>query len=603
MNPSKIIDKAFPTDIDFRCNLYEVKDQRFASRIQEQSQSIACLICDKYLTPHFEDFKLANKVPTLAKRLEAELGAVFGEKESFGDELSPGFGTAFLVSPRLVLTAAHCFCLSNNEICQPLVTMTRLIFGFNTKLGQTSFTFAKKDVYQIKKVVSHLYGRIKRQGNYSEWNDWALLELDCEVEGRTPLDLNFNQKVADKIQLYMLGHPYGIPLKLTKEGSVKKNNHSDFFGCDLMAFQGNSGSPVFDQATGKVIGILASGHKDYEVTSDYRGTKEKRVQIHRVTDFEVAQIGYEQCQRISMLRFLAEYLDPHQKSPVSKTAIIEALKRNYQSKSMLIPLLSAPMPIDQIYTELVLINKEEDRKQEMNRREDDDRYKTSIELHQLFNKGATESSKHILILGPAGIGKSTFCQNIAYQWAHGKLWQDKFEAIFCVPLRKLQNIQVENTSSFLFRLCCQETSEEVYSSHIADFINENKDRVLFILDGLDEVVLPNKIVSELMAYPYWIITSRSHAAQNVEADSIIENIGFAPKTIETYIKKAFPLNGSSIFGNIGQNPVLVSLCHVPINLELICSILQKPNCKLSSIHSMASLYLHDPRKPGPSGPG
>ncbi len=65
----------------------------------------------------------------------------------------------------------------------------------------------------------------------------------------------------------MLGHPWGLPLKIAGGGKVVKNEHSEsrfFFEAMLDTFSGNSGSPVLNEATLEVEGILVVGFGEYE---------------------------------------------------------------------------------------------------------------------------------------------------------------------------------------------------------------------------------------------------------------------------------------------------------------------------------------------------
>lgn len=129
-------------------------------------------------------------------------------------------------------------------------------------------------------------------------------------------------------------------------------------------------------------------------------------------------------------------------------------------------------------------------------------------------------------------------------------------------MRKLQHVHsAETVVSFIFRLCCQEKSSHLYSQDVEKYLNENKERILFVLDGLDEVILEKnslqkRIVDDLMKYPHWIITSRPHAAGSIQADAKIENVGFASKTIDLYIQKVFLENSQTIIEKIRQNPFL-----------------------------------------------
>jgi HEAT repeat protein/V8-like Glu-specific endopeptidase len=620
-NPFSItqINKAIYNNIDERQNLdaFESSGLRstFIQTVKTQAESVACLISNRSLiqgtTGHWQ---LAPKTPTLAQVVENQflmtLGTyeIFGEQEAFGNEYAAGFGTAFLVNKRLAMTAAHCICKKDTDILdEKIIQSTLIVFGFqNAKKFPSDYLFADYQVYQIKKVISHQFIRIQdKNHSFTEWTDWALVELDREAP-YTPLKMNMTKKVADKTNLYMLGHPYGLPLKFVDNGSVQRNHNKDFFECNLDAFGGNSGTPVCNKITHEVVGILCSGGEDYQITDNYQGRPARRIQASQITKQQSGSSGFEVCQRLDVLRFL---MDEHllgkkrlnQPQNASKL-IVHSLKEYYQSRNTIPRLLHSALSIEDIYTELVLIqtNKKEEKQafqeQRINSWEDIYAAKEPIELASLFKNKEGKEQNRLLILGRAGIGKSTLCQYIAHRWAGGKLWNDKFDALFWVPLRKLQHAHsAETASSFIFRHCCQAMSEDLYANDVAAYLKHNKERILFVLDGLDEITMEENslqkgIIHELLKFPHWIMTSRPHAAGSIQADATIENVGFASKTIDLYIQKSFQENGQAIIQKVRQNPLIFGLCHIPINLELVCSILKKSKGDITSINSMTGLY-------------
>ncbi|MBA3238883.1 MAG: NACHT domain-containing protein [Parachlamydiaceae bacterium] len=421
---------------------------------------------------------------------------VFGEQEAFYNEYAVGFGTAFLLGKQLALTAAHCICKKETNILnENKINSTYIVFGFQN----AKTLFADKQVYQIKKVISHQYAKIKdKNGNFSEWTDWALMELDQEAPF-TPLKMNMTKKVAVKTDLYMLGHPCGLPMKFVGNGSVQPNTQKDFFESNLDAFEGNSESPTFNKTTHNVEGMLCCGRVDCEITNNYRGRNERRIHVRQISKKESGQ-GFEVCQRLNVLRFLVddrllsrERINQLQNAP---ELIIQSPKEGYRSQNTIPRLLHKALPINEIYTELVLLqkNKKDEKKvfeeHRINSWEDIHASKEPIKLSSIYKNGEDNGNKRLLVLGRAGIGKSILCQYIAHEWAEGKLWKEKFDAVFWVPLRKLQHAHAaETVSTFLFRLCCQKKSENLYANDVADYLKQNAERVLFILDGLDEVAL------------------------------------------------------------------------------------------------------------------
>ena len=61
----------------------------------------------------------------------------------------------------------------------------------------------------------------------------------------------------------VIGHPSGLPTKISDGAIVRENANKVFFQSTLDTFGGNSGSAVFDAKTGLVEGILVRGERDY----------------------------------------------------------------------------------------------------------------------------------------------------------------------------------------------------------------------------------------------------------------------------------------------------------------------------------------------------
>ena len=61
--------------------------------------------------------------------------------------------------------------------------------------------------------------------------------------------------------------------------------------------------------------------------------------------------------------------------------------------------------------------------------------KTIIDIKNIFET-CKNQEKQVLVFGRAGIGKSTFCRYIAYQWAMGSYWP-QYELLALIPLRRL----------------------------------------------------------------------------------------------------------------------------------------------------------------------
>ncbi len=167
--------------------------------------------------------------------------------EPFGDQPTPAFCSGFLVAPQIIATAGHCIDLDCARVA--------VVFGFQMLDARTPVTVVPaSDVY----FCSDLIGR-ETQTDF----DWGLWVLDRAVADRDPLRIRRQGQVRRGQELVMIGYPSGLPVKVAGGASVRSLSGSDAFIANLDAFQGNSGSAVFDRQTLIIEGILYAGEEDY----------------------------------------------------------------------------------------------------------------------------------------------------------------------------------------------------------------------------------------------------------------------------------------------------------------------------------------------------
>ncbi len=175
--------------------------------------------------------------------------------EPFASQPLGCFCTGFLVAPDVIATAGHCVRSSKGA------RRTRFVFGFRMLDRDRARTeFAARDVYRGTELLAR-----QEEGNGA---DWALVQLDRPVVGRTPLRVRSSGKIADDRAVFVIGHPSGLPAKLADGANVRSNRRRDFFVANLDTYGGNSGSPVFDRRTRVVEGILVRGEQDYVARGD-----------------------------------------------------------------------------------------------------------------------------------------------------------------------------------------------------------------------------------------------------------------------------------------------------------------------------------------------
>ena len=224
-------------------NRTEVRDYRNRS-IVALSRSTVALVKAENLTPSGVQLILS--------------GDNYGDKynlcrkERFTKQLSASFCSGFLIAENKIVTAGHC--VRTERDCSAL----RFVFDYKmTSSTRAQTSFATEQVYSCKKVLGW-----KEEDAGA---DYAIVELDRAVTNRKPLKLADNTKLKVGSGILVIGHPSGLPTKITDGASVRRINTGDgFFVANLDTYGGNSGSAVFNTRTLEVEGILVRGEEDFE---------------------------------------------------------------------------------------------------------------------------------------------------------------------------------------------------------------------------------------------------------------------------------------------------------------------------------------------------
>ena len=176
--------------------------------------------------------------------------------EPFYDQKEGAFCSGFLVGPDLIATAGHC--VTSDSACKT----TKFVFGFaiNRPGANTPEEIASGEVYGCKELL----GRQQE----STGPDWAVIRLDRAVANHIPLKID-RRGVSNGDKLVMIGNPSGLPTKVAGGNTtVLDASPTGWFRANTDSYHGNSGSAVFSQATGGIVGILVRGEADFE---QYRG--------------------------------------------------------------------------------------------------------------------------------------------------------------------------------------------------------------------------------------------------------------------------------------------------------------------------------------------
>ncbi|XP_072163207.1 uncharacterized protein [Diadema setosum] len=90
-------------------------------------------------------------------------------------------------------------------------------------------------------------------------------------------------------------------------------------------------------------------------------------------------------------------------------------------------------------------------------------------------------SKRLLIQGEGGVGKSTLCAKIAWDWCLGRILQD-LDMVFLILLRHVKN--EESIGDIVKRYLSD--SNAATAKQIDDYISSHPSKVLIVFDGFDE---------------------------------------------------------------------------------------------------------------------
>ncbi|UJR29479.1 hypothetical protein I4U23_010691 [Adineta vaga] len=302
--------------------------------------------------------------------------------------------------------------------------------------------------------------------------------------------------------------------------------------------------------------------------------------------------------------------------------LFETIKQNYLCNSRIERLINPAksFPIEQSYINLSVVTSQEHYKREYELRnaaysdsilssyEEIYGAKTPIDIQNIF-QSCEKETKQILVFGRAGIGKSTFCRYITYQWAKGTFWS-QYDLLALIPLRRLTaNRYPPLTSGHNYSLL-DLLKKEVFSYELSERENVllekqfDVKKTLWILDGYDEIIqnVPahlEELLEKLLKTPHHIVTSRPYL-NTLSYGVQMEITGFTDENIGQYIQQFFDQMKDELDDAIVKNQTLMKylksnlsiwgVAHIPVNLELICSLCSNQDWSETEQLSITTLY-------------
>ena len=227
--------------------------------------------------------------------------------------------------------------------------------------------------------------------------------------------------------------------------------------------------------------------------------------------------------------------------------------------------------LDTIFTRLKFVS----RKKERGIKTDD-----IVDMFQIFQPHQECSQpRRVLIEGPPGMGKTTYCQKIAYDWAKKRKGGESFPDVTLVLLLKCRDINCGLWEAIDDQLLPREVKEEE-KERFFTFIRDHQSKVLLLLDGLDELprdhllIYKDIIQGRVLPESYIVVTARHKDGVNVRecCHTLLEVEGFTETDAEEFILRYFKEKhlAEKLLEKLDSDRTLRDLTRNPLNTALLC---------------------------------
>ena len=276
---------------------------------------------------------------------------------------------------------------------------------------------------------------------------------------------------------------------------------------------------------------------------------------------------------------------------------MKLLRAEYNRRAQFNPLLwddAVKLPLENVYTRLKIVSRW--------RPGSDTDEVNPCDIFGVLKKG---DDPMILIEGSPGIGKTTFCLKLAYDWANQSsvVSFPEFELVLLLKCRDIDGDLIEAITEQLLPNDISEDIRKTFFHFLKDI--HNQERILIILDGLDE--LPEKsrhhvdLFLHRRIFSFCNVLTTTRQEKGIEArkqfafDIVLKIEGFSEGDSFEYIRRHFrnvgpgqSSKGEKLIEEIKENKLLRGLQKNPLHLLLLCVVYQDYEGKLPS--SRTDLY-------------
>ncbi|XP_078598245.1 NLR family CARD domain-containing protein 4-like [Branchiostoma floridae x Branchiostoma japonicum] len=263
------------------------------------------------------------------------------------------------------------------------------------------------------------------------------------------------------------------------------------------------------------------------------------------------------------------------------------------------------LTLSDIFTQLELVptSEKQFKTSEPTRGEQRKELKSLDDLFKPDVTGLTTAPRCILIEGEAGGGKTTFLSKEALDAVSQKteLGRQHSTVLFI----RLREVREGDTIEEMVWDQCVPRRKDVTIESIETILEQNESRVLFLLDGYDELrsearaagqAIPKLLSGKLYPNSTIVITSRPSAGvqQHTRPDCHVHIIGFSHRHVEKYMQQYFTVVGKqeltkTLSKLVQDNKIFNTLIYTPIFLMLVC-VLWEEDQEMVSTGTMTGLY-------------